>query len=76
MVIDKSKTRLAQDAENFLIECALRSAIHYLRMARSPVDLIDADTLEQLLAAHIKAHGTYMKPPDLSDVLPQEENGL
>ncbi len=66
--MDKNKSRLAQDAENMLVECALRNAIHKLRAARSSVDLIDADTLEAMLAKHIREHGSCAVTPTLADI--------
>ncbi len=69
MVIDKNNTRLAQDAQHYLVEMALRNAIHKLRAARTAVDLLDADTLESMLAEHIKANGTVMVAPTLTEVI-------
>jgi hypothetical protein len=69
MAIDKNNSRLATDARNFLIEMALRNAITRLRLTRNQVDLLDADTLESMLAEHIKANGTCTVPPALTDVI-------
>jgi len=67
---DKNNSRLAKDAYNMLVECALQNAIDHLRTARSVVDLIDAGTLEGMLRDHIRQHGTVTKARDLTDLNP------